>query len=94
MESNRAYKKEPITEEKVKQIIQIYLQSSGFTARKITDTPTDALQAVPRGYVTMNGNTANRPKSSVVGQSYYDTQIGKPVWWNGTTFKDATGNTV
>lgn len=85
---------EKLTEDRVKQIIQDYLKQGAFTARKLTDTPTDSLQVVSRKYVTLNGNTANRPKSSVVGQSYYDTQIGKPVWWAGSSFKDAAGNIV
>ena len=33
------------------QIIQEYLGSSGFSDRKITDTPTDALQVVNKAYV-------------------------------------------
>lgn len=81
-------------EEMIK-VIKEYLASSGFTARKLTDTPTDDLQVVPRKYVTMNGVSANRPISSVIGQSYYDTTINKPIWWSEDgCFKDAAGNIV
>lgn len=66
----------------------------GFTARKLTDTPTDSLAVVNRKYVTLNGTSANRPTSSIIGQFYYDTTIGKPVWWSGSSFKDAAGNVV
>jgi hypothetical protein len=83
-----------ITEEQAKQLIADYFRSEGFTKPKLTDTPTDDLQVVNRGYVTLNGTTANRTRASVLGQFYYDTTIGKPVWWNGSTFKDAAGNTV
>lgn len=86
-----------ITEKDVLKIIQDYLKSSAFTDRKLTDTPTDALQVVNRKYVTLNGTSANRPKSSVIGQVYFDTSLatnGKPVWWNGTGFVDATGTYV
>ena len=83
-----------LTEEQAKQLIADYLKSQGFTKPKLTDTPTDDLQVVNRRYVTLHGATANRPRSSVLGQSYYDTTIGKPIWWNGSTFKDAAGNTV
>ena len=38
--------------------------------------------------------TANRPASPTAGQSFFDTTIGKPIWWNGTAWKDATGITV
>lgn len=81
-------------EERATDIVKTYLSATGFTARKITDTPTDNLSVVNRGYVTMNGTTSNRPTGSVLGQSYFDTTLGKPVWWNGTSFVDATGTTV
>lgn len=84
-------------EKDVIKIVQKYLKSSAFTARKLTDTPTDALAVVSRKYVTMNGASANRPTASVVGQIYFDTSIktnGAPVWWNGTGFVDATGSYV
>jgi hypothetical protein len=38
------------------------------------------------------GSTANRPTSSAItGQYYFDTTIGKPIWWNGTIWVLATG---
>jgi hypothetical protein len=86
--------KKGITEEKVLAIIKEYLRASAFTDKKVTDTPTDSLQVVNRKYVTMNGNSASRPTASVIGQSYYDTTIGKPIWWSGASFKDAAGNVV
>lgn len=79
---------------------QIKKSQSGqnFTARKLTDTPTDSLQVVNRKYVTLNGVTSARPTSSVVAQPYFDITLasgrGKPVWWNGTGFVDATGTYV
>jgi len=70
-------------------------QDKGFS-KKIGDTPTDALQLVPRSYVTANGTV--RPRSSVVGQFFLDTTLasgrGKPIWWNGTGWVDATGSYV
>jgi hypothetical protein len=39
-----------------------------------------------------SGSTANRPSSSAItGQYYFDTTIGKPIWWNGTIWVLATG---
>lgn len=80
-----------IIQEEVKSL----MQSAFFTARKLTDTPTDNNQVVNRKYVTLNGPTASRPVSSVVGQFYLDTTLasgrGKPLWWNGTGWIDATG---
>lgn len=84
----------PQFKEKVLQIIKDNDKSGAFTDRKLTDTPTDALSVVNRRYVTLNGATSGRPRGSVLGQSYFDTSIGKPVWWDGTRFVDATGSTA
>ena len=74
--------------------IKLYLKGSAFTDRKVTDTPTDALQVVNRKYVTLNGVSASRPTSSVLGQYYFDTSLGIPVWWNGTAFVNSAGVVV
>lgn len=78
----------------VKNQLQSYRNDWGFTDRKITDTPTDNLAVVNRRYVNLNGATGSRPTSSVVGQYYFDTTLGKPIWWSGTAFVDATGSVV
>jgi len=42
-----------------------------------------------------SGTTANRPTLQVqVGQQYYDTTLGIPIWYNGTVWKNASGTTV
>lgn len=44
-----------------------------------------------------SGTTANRPTglaASHAALSYLDTTLGKPIWWNGSAWKDATGTTV
>lgn len=45
-----------------------------------------------------NGTTAARPTANLwVGQSYFDTTLGKPIWiksLNPTVWVDATGSTV
>lgn len=68
------------------------LSSTLFTARKLTDTPRDALQIVPRSYVTRYSTTANRPKSSVLGEHVFDTNLLKPVWWSGSSWVDGAGS--
>lgn len=85
-----------LTKDDVVSIIKAYNQGGGFTDRKLIDTPTDSNMAVPRGYVTMNGVSASRPTSSIIGQRYFDTSLGngKPIYWNGTGFVDATGTFV
>lgn len=46
-----------------------------------------ALQAV----VNPAGATATRPTSPPVGLPYFDTDLGRPVWFSGTGWVDATG---
>lgn len=43
---------------------------------------------------TYTGTTAQRPAQPVVGQRYYDTTLGIPIWYNGTVWKNAAGTTV
>lgn len=42
------------------------------------------------------GTTSNRPATDLTPyfSQYFDTTIGKPIWWNGSAWKDATGATV
>jgi hypothetical protein len=42
-----------------------------------------------------NGTTANRPTQNLqVGQFYFDTTLGYPIWYDGTDWVDATGAAV
>jgi hypothetical protein len=42
-----------------------------------------------------NGATADRPTQNLqVGQFYFDTTLGYPIWYNGTVWKNASGTTV
>lgn len=44
---------------------------------------------------TMSGTTAQRPVAPVTGQRFYDTTLGKPIWWHSSgVWKDAAGTTV
>ena len=40
------------------------------------------------------GTTAKRPTDVTIGLQYFDTTLGKPIWWNGTAWVDATGTVV
>jgi hypothetical protein len=41
------------------------------------------------------GTTAERPAINLlIGQTYFDTTIGIPIWWNGTVWKNASGTSV
>ena len=45
--------------------------------------------------VPAHGITAERPSTQLqIGQFYYDTTLGIPIWWNGTVWKNASGATV
>ncbi len=79
---------------KIDERVRVLLNSGTFTDRKLTDTPTDKNQVTPRGYVTRNSTTALRPTTSVLGEFYFDTDAGLPVWWNGTNYQDAAGNVI
>lgn len=87
-----------MNKDEIKKLIQeeIRTQMRGnlFTARKVTDTPSDGQQVTPRKYITRNSTTALRPTTSVLGEFYFDTTAGLPVWWNGTNYQDAAGNVV
>ncbi len=70
-----------------------------FTARKVTDIPIDDLQVTPRGYVNLNGTTANRPNNPSQGQQYFDNTIGQPIFWNShkspaAHWVDANGDNI
>lgn len=42
-----------------------------------------------------SGTTANRPTRLLwVGRTYFDTTLGKPVWYDGSGWVDATGTTA
>jgi hypothetical protein len=43
---------------------------------------------------TASGTTAQRPTATFVNQIYYDSTLGKNIWWNEVVWKDATGTTV
>lgn len=42
----------------------------------------------------VNGTTSNRPTNTNVGHCYFDTDLNKPVWWNGTNWVDVSGTNV
>lgn len=87
---------QPIDKKQVEAIIKEYLQTSSFTDRKLTDTPTDNLSVVNRRYVNLNGTVANRPKSSVasVGQRYFSTDTKIPMIYDTTGWINGVGSIV
>lgn len=46
--------------------------------------------AIVPGY----GTYSNRPAIRSIGTMYFDTSLGKPIYWNGTNWVDATGTSA
>ena len=44
--------------------------------------------------VVRSGITGERPQNVLAGFCYFDKTINKPVWWNGSSWTDASGATV
>ena len=40
------------------------------------------------------GSSSTRPTSVPIGFQYFDTQILRPIWWNGSAWIDSTGAEV
>lgn len=77
-------------------ITQLWINDESQTFHfRVFNSPTwTAWKQVNTDIFLKSGTTALRPSAPVAGQSYFDTTIGKPIWWNGTVWKDATGATV
>ena len=44
---------------------------------------------------SQSGITANRPvRTLYIGRFYFDTTLGKPIWYDGAGWVDATGTSV
>ena len=49
-----------------------------------------------RHFPFTSSTTGARPSTTGLptGYPHFDTTLGKPIWWNGTVWKDASGTTV
>ena len=76
----------------------VLYQDSSYIALKPVQgiVPTNAeywQKLVSGGYES--GSTLERPTSNImVGKLYFDTTLGKPIWYNGNNWVDATGTQV
>ena len=86
----------PQPENDVKKIVQEEIKKFfSFTNRKLNDIPVGALEVVNRKYVNMYGSVAGRPTASVVGQQFFDTTLGYPIFRNSNNaWVSATGSVV
>jgi hypothetical protein len=58
---------------------------AGFTNFKGVET---------KDVVWRSGGGGSRPSSPSVGQRFFDTDLGQPIWYDGTSWVDAQGNSV
>ena len=71
------------------------LKAVEYQTRKRGDTPTDDLQLTPRKYINIYGSIAGRPQISVIGQQYFSTTDGYPIFRNSNNaWVSATGSVV
>lgn len=91
---DREQKKE--IENIVLETVKSYDISSSFKERRTIDTPTDSYSIVNRRFVTLNGDVASRPRSSVavIGQPYFATDTAIPMTFNGTNWVNGVGSVV
>ena len=47
-----------------------------------------------KGFCPSYGTTAQRSTTNSVGTQYFDTNLSKPIWHNGTNLVDALGTIV
>ena len=95
-QGNNSIGLDKLIDDRIKAVLPLYLSGSAFTQRKVTDTPTDSLEVVPRKFVTNNGPVANRPVSSVavIGQPYYATDTFIPMTYSTQGWRNGVGSIV
>lgn len=91
--SNITSKSYPVvTDFKVGDLVPIVRDGS---LKKTTKTAVEgAVKAATLETVRRGGSTANRPDSPAVFEQYFDSTLGKPIWYDGVNWVDATGATV
>lgn len=78
----------------------VFVDSNGIL--RINRTATDTPQTAEAGYsvqVNKSGASTGRPNGLTndwqsIGTMFFDTTLGKPIFWNGTGWVDATGTSV
>lgn len=85
----------PLTKDDIVKIIKDTV-SNIYTSRFLGDSPTDSLQFTPRKYVNLSGTIPQRPASVIAskGQQYFATDLNKPVFFDGTKWRDATSSII
>jgi hypothetical protein len=77
------------------QHFDLYSQQLRIYFNQLDTANGQTLQAIVTLSTPSAGDTASRPSTGLlVGQFYFDTTLGIPIWWNGTDWIDATGTVV
>ena len=69
----------------------VQIDGSGIVREVLITKKTDNTETVLH---TLQIGSTSRPASPAVGCQFFDPTIGKPIWWNGTAWVDATGAAV
>lgn len=73
----------------------LYAVVRGGQLKKQTRTAlTNHVKAQTLSQLRDGGITANRPDAPELFQMYFDTDLNKPIWYNGAFWVDAMGATV
>lgn len=75
-------------------ISSIYQRIDGGRSNSLYLKTTSGINGWELLHVNANGSTANRPSGMAVGFMYFDTTLGKPTWYSGSVWKDASGTNV
>lgn len=62
---------------------------SASNLNKIEDGIYDAHQRLDD--LSRGGTTAQRPSNPKMYHPYFDTDLGKPIWWSGSKWVDSNG---
>lgn len=75
---------------------ELTIEYAAIDARALgITTNTDQIKMHRVNRNALSGTTSQRPDVDMyVNLQYFDTTIGKPIWWNGAVWKDAAGVTV
>ena len=67
-------------------------------AESVSDVRLELANAIEQAYAdiqnTRAGSTEFRPTEPYTGMQYFDTDLGKPIFWNDTVWVDASGETI
>ena len=74
-------------------LIYIFIYSKTFILNTNYNKNNNKFYIKINNYI-IDGNKLSIDFDNLKGTYYFDTTLGKPIWWNGTAWVDATGATV